>query len=267
MYRACLDELLKLGAIDPAQARAAISNLENLERNKTTPDQALRYGALGAASGVAVGGVTDAIRGTKLRDLYKGVEGVRGGRLRNVAALAAGGAIAGGALPIIRQHMDRKIETGKLRKFMEENRPQYAPEPDDGKIVGPTHGTGMTVTAAAKVAFTESQYSGGMGGGGLVISPLLANNAPPRLDAPLGLESELRKKKAWAKLAFMGQKGSTPGGHLSSGVRQAGPRTTAPPGPSIGDISKPKEPKIQRMAGVTMPTIDGWGRNRAGATK
>jgi len=269
MYRACIDELQKLGAVDPAQAQAALENIDQLERNKTTPEQALRYGGFGAGMGIAAGGVTDMIRGKKLNELYEGLPGVKGGKLRNIAALGAGGAIAGGALPLLRQHMDRHIEMGKLRQFMEENRPQHAPEPDDGKIVGPTHGAGMTVTASLKekdATFTESQYSGGTGGPPFVLVSGLANKAPPRLDAPLGLESELRKKGE-AKLAFMGQKGSTPGGHLSSGSVQAGPKITAASGPSIGDIAKPKDPKIQRFAGVTMPKVPGWGRKIPGAVK
>jgi hypothetical protein len=366
MYRSCLDELEKLGAVNHQQAQAALENLDQLERNKTTPDQALRYGAFGAGMGVAAGGVTDMIRGKKMSELYEGLPGVKGGRLRNVAALAAGGAIAGGALPLLRQHMDRHLEMGKLRKFMQENQPQRAPEPDDGKIVGPTHGAGMTVTASAKgsedrkevlslpwtgpnynrnvllgglgtglataagvglatkdigaaaisgllgtipgmigghaytphgtihlygggsavskpspatrllhgktasaklATFTESQYSGGTGGPPFVLVAGLANKAPPRLDAPLGLESELRKKQGQVKLAFMGQKGSTPAGHLSSGSVQAGPRTTAPAGPTVASISKPRDPKISHLAGVTMPKLNGWGRPIPGAMK
>lgn len=268
MYRAFIDELEKLGAVNHQQAQAALENLEQLERNKTTPEQALRYGTFGAGMGIAAGGATDMIRGKKLTELYEGLPGVKGGRLRNIAALGAGGAIAGGALPLLRQHMDRHIEMGKLRKFMQENQPQHAPEPDDGKMVGPTHGAGMVVTAEAKTAtFTESQYSGGTGGPPFVLVSGLANKPPPRLDAPLGLDSELRKKQGEAKLAFMGQKGSTPAGHLASGSVQGGPKITTPSGPSIASIAKPKDPKISRMAGVTMPKLTGWGRPIAGAMK
>lgn len=267
MYRSCIDELEKLGAISHTQAKAALENLENLEQNKTTPEQALRYGGFGAATGVAAGGLTDMIRGKKIKELYEGVPGVKGGRLRNIAALGVGGAIAGGGLPLLRQHMDRHIEMGKLRKFMQEHQPQLAPEPDDGKIVGPTHGNGMVVTASVKEStFTESQYSGGTGGPPFVLVSGLANKPPPRLDAPLGLESELRKKGE-AKLAFMGQKGSTPRGHLASSSVQGGPKITTPAGPSIASIAKPKDPKISRMAGVTMPKLTGWGRPIAGAMK
>lgn len=69
------------------------------------------------------------------------------------------------------------------------------------------------------------------------------------------------------KRAFMGQKGSTPRGHLASSSVQGGPKITTPAGPSIASIAKPKDPKISRMAGVTMPKLTGWGRPIAGAMK
>ena len=45
------DELEKLGAISDDQARRSLDRLDQLDKNKPTPGQVGRYGALGAGAG------------------------------------------------------------------------------------------------------------------------------------------------------------------------------------------------------------------------
>ena len=111
------DELEKLGAVSTEEARRSLDRLETLEQNKPTIGQVARYGALGAAAG----------GGTKL--LGNAIE--HGGIPTSRAGLAgaAGGAIGLGAVPIIRQHLDRKAELGRLKKFMHQGDYGKNPEP------------------------------------------------------------------------------------------------------------------------------------------
>ena len=111
--RAVVDELSKLGAISDDEARQSLDRLSTLEKNKPTVGQVGRYAGLGAAAGVATGAVGDLVSGNKLFN-------APGGRIRGALGRAASGAIASGAIPLIRTHLDRRAEIGTLRKYVSE---------------------------------------------------------------------------------------------------------------------------------------------------
>lgn len=126
---AMLDELVELGALPPGlalklaavteeQARSSLNRLDSLDRSKPTLRQVGRYGALGAVAAPVANIATNAIRGKPLLDA-----GTNIGKLREVAGRAAGGAITGGAIPLLRSHLDRKAELGTLKTYLNENNP------------------------------------------------------------------------------------------------------------------------------------------------
>jgi hypothetical protein len=106
--KACFDELEKLGAVSDDQAQSALDRLDTLERQKATAGQVARYGALGAASGAAIGHVRNAISGSK-------------NNLRTAAGNALAGAVSAGALPVLQKHLDRRAEEGTLKDYLKEN--------------------------------------------------------------------------------------------------------------------------------------------------
>lgn len=117
---------MKLAEISEEQARGSLNRLDSLDRNKPTLKQVGRYATLGAAAAPIANLATNAIRGKPLLDA-----GTNIGKLREVAGRAAGGAITGGAIPLLRSHLDRKAELGTLRRFVDENMP---PQPDIARI-------------------------------------------------------------------------------------------------------------------------------------
>lgn len=103
---------IKLAAVSDAQAQDSLTRLESLERSRPTLRQAGRYGAIGAIAAPLASSLSNVVRGKSP------VEG-----LRETAAKAMGGAITGGAVPLLRSHMDRSAEVGTLRSYMNERRP------------------------------------------------------------------------------------------------------------------------------------------------
>jgi hypothetical protein len=103
---ALFDELRKLGAISPDQARQSLDRLDTLEKNKPTAGQALRYGALGAGAGALGKTISHTIEHGKLP------------AGRALGGAAAAGSVAMGALPLVRGVLDRHTEASTLRKFM-----------------------------------------------------------------------------------------------------------------------------------------------------
>ncbi len=118
LKRAFWDELLKMGAISPEQARRSLDRLDSLESSSPTAGQLGRYGALGATAGALTKGVSGAIEHGHLptgRALLGG---------------AAAGAIGMGTVPLIRRALDRHSEIGTLKKFMgQEHAGTYAKNP------------------------------------------------------------------------------------------------------------------------------------------
>jgi outer membrane lipoprotein SlyB len=116
MHRALFDELLKLGAISDEQARRSLDRLDSLERSKPNAKQVGRYGAIGGVGGAVIGGVGNAF---EHGSAFKGTT-VKAKAL-NATANAVKGALSGGAIPLLRSHMDQRAEVGTLRKYMSEN--------------------------------------------------------------------------------------------------------------------------------------------------
>jgi hypothetical protein len=58
---------------------------------------------------------TNAVRGKPILDPGTTVQ-----KLREVAGRGLGGAVTGGALPLLRSHLDRKAELGTLRTYMDQ---------------------------------------------------------------------------------------------------------------------------------------------------
>jgi hypothetical protein len=105
--------LRKYAAVSEEQARRSFDRLDALERNKPTVGQAGRYGALGAVGGAAIGGIGNAIEhGGALKGATPRA------KLLNVGANAVKGALGGGAIPLMRNQLDRHAEVGTLRQFM-----------------------------------------------------------------------------------------------------------------------------------------------------
>ena len=122
-FLACVDELEKLGAISAEEARRAMRDYESLERNKPTPADALRYGAIGAVAGPTISGISDVIKGSKPFAPVAGQSGWKG-VARNIAGTAVAGALGSGAVPIIRHHFDRRAKMKTLQQFMDEHEAQ-----------------------------------------------------------------------------------------------------------------------------------------------
>lgn len=128
MFAVCLQELLATNAISHEQltkaaevsaddARRSLDRLDSLERVKPTAGQFGRYTGIGGAAGAAAGAIGNAIEhGSALKG------GSTKAKLLNVAANTAKGALAGGAVPLLRNHMDRRAEMGTLHNFMSENK-------------------------------------------------------------------------------------------------------------------------------------------------
>jgi hypothetical protein len=121
----CLAELEKVGAVSADQARRSLDRLDTLEQNKPTVGQVARYGTLGAGAGALTKGISSVVEHGKLPT--------------SRAALASGaaGAIGMGAVPLLRSALDRRAETGTLKKFMagtEQHAGDYAKSP--GLVTG-----------------------------------------------------------------------------------------------------------------------------------
>lgn len=103
---------IKESAVSDEQAQAAVDRLGTLERNRPTMRQAARYGAIGAAAGPAINLVGSAIA---KKNPFKDTTVLRG-----LASDATKGALAGGAVPLLRSHLDRRAEVGTLRNYLAE---------------------------------------------------------------------------------------------------------------------------------------------------
>lgn len=108
-------EVKPAGTISPEQAQQSLGRLKSLNASKPTFGQVARYGALGAAAAPLAGAVSNVIRG---KPSFEGI--------REIAAKGVGGAITGGAVPLVRSHMDRNAEIGTLRKYLSEQGGQNA---------------------------------------------------------------------------------------------------------------------------------------------
>ena len=118
MLKRAVDELQKVGAISPEQARVSLNRLDSIEAEKPTVGQVARYGALGAGAGALSKGVSSMIEHGHMA------------APRALLGAGAAGAIGMGAVPLIRRAMDRHSEKSTLKKFMgQEHIGSYAQSP------------------------------------------------------------------------------------------------------------------------------------------
>lgn len=109
-----IQQLIKTAAQSPVseeQARRAMDELDTLERNKPSAGQLARYTAIGAAAGPSVK--------TLGRVIESGPKGALGSP-RRLAAEAVGGALTTGAIPLVRQHLERQVQKNTLKRYMGE---------------------------------------------------------------------------------------------------------------------------------------------------
>jgi len=107
----------KTAGVTPERARRSLDRLDTLESNKPTVGQAGRYGAIGGVGGAGIGAIGNMIEhGSALKGATPKAKAL------NFAANAAKGALGGGAIPLLRNTMDRRAEVGTLHKFVRENR-------------------------------------------------------------------------------------------------------------------------------------------------
>jgi len=108
---ACIDELEKLGAVSPEQARRALDQLDALEQNKPDARQVARYGISGALTGAGISALGNTLEGKPI------------GGLRGVGAMALKGALSAGAVPLLQAHLDRRAQMGTLKQFVQQPSP------------------------------------------------------------------------------------------------------------------------------------------------
>lgn len=117
-----------MGSLDPEAFERSINRLERLENEPPDTGQLKRYAAMGAVISPAASLLEKVISGDDIlvRDYGSppGADGKRkilpGRSVRSQAAKMVGGAITGGALPMLRHHMDRLAERNELRKQIAE---------------------------------------------------------------------------------------------------------------------------------------------------
>lgn len=120
MPEAFWTELAKLGAISDDQARQSLDRYNTLERSQPSAGQVARYAGIGALAGPAARVMGNVIKKKSLRDF--GQE-LGGSPIRGMLGDAAAGALSGGAVPLVRSHLDRQAEMGTLKKYLKQNEP------------------------------------------------------------------------------------------------------------------------------------------------
>jgi hypothetical protein len=103
----------KFAAISDDQALASLNRLESIEQTKPTLRQVGRYATLGAVAAPLAGAASNLMRG---KPTLEGIGTL--GKLREGVAKGIGGAITGGAVPLVRSHLDQKAEVGTLKQYL-----------------------------------------------------------------------------------------------------------------------------------------------------
>ncbi len=123
MLTSFLEELYKLGAISEKEAavsheeaQRSLDRYDALENSKFTPGQVGRYAGVGAAGGIASGVAKDLIQKGKVFDGQTSLKGIA----RHAAGTAVSGAMTAGAIPLIRNHMDRSVERATLQRYLKQ---------------------------------------------------------------------------------------------------------------------------------------------------
>ena len=272
------DELTKLGAISDDQARRSLDRLDQLDKNKPTPGQVARYGALGAGAGALGHVVSRAIEG-----------GERAVTRRSILGSAASGAIGMGAVPLVRGALDRHAEKKTLKAYLRQPEKTAAGAPTRGGFMmasdippfrSPQLGAAIQKTSGFddySQDTTKSPPPGTLQKDNQESEKEKNSDALPnfvtyepgdfkrskyasRLVQLLTLPERYRATKAALEkdsdmaLAFdpasMHKKATiTPQSQLEKSTSVGAPKVSAPPGPSIADIAKPRG----KAFGIGMP--------------
>lgn len=149
-------------AVSPEEAAEALNRYQKLQDQKPTAGQIGRYAAIGAVATPAVGSLRNVITGG---GPWHGGK-VPGGGLRSLAGQAIGGAILSGAVPLVRSHLDRQAEVGKLKRFVQQNTPtttdiKQTTELPAGELqsTGPVVGESKVGGAGYEGGMSASEYS------------------------------------------------------------------------------------------------------------
>lgn len=256
-FGSALAELVKLGEIEPHEARRTLDRLENLEQRRPTADQALRYGTIGAIAGPIIGAAGDLIAGKKpfgagFRIGAQGLERTTKKQIaKNIASDSMKGMIGAGAIPLAQNALDQHAERGKLNRFMQEYEAvqRQAPAPEVPQVIK-AGGVGQGAS------MTTSEYSGPTGYGSFNLVSGLPNKAVP------GLQSVVEKKAA---MGILMPTGKTPSQRLQSAKEIGTAAHNKPPGPSIDQIAGRVQPPAFKAPG--MPKLPGWGKPATATTK
>jgi len=214
--KACVDELLKLGAVSDEHAQKSLDRLDALERNRPSVGQLGRYGAIGAVAAPAIGAIGNVIR---KRSPFEGA--TAGAKFRDAASMAVRGGLGASVIPVARTHSDRRAEVGTLKKYVAEHEPGV-PAPK---------AAGVNPAVRPKVKAGDALPDG-----------VMSYNP--------GDFKPVRFTKRGAAL--------TPAGMLAHSRAVGMPKLTAPPGPSIAQIAKPKGAGFGTgIAGAFKGTIGG----------
>lgn len=154
------------------------------------------------------------------------------------AAQRAGQAVQGAGQQL--QQTGNRMQYN-VRKELVSARPAV-PAPSQ-MVTGAASPMALAKAAEAKLAFTESMYSGGTSIGGNLVN---TNIIPPFRNPPVKTAGPPSQGKD-VKLAAMVDElmklnavsAITPAGRLAQSRKVGMPKTTAPPGPSIAQIAKP----------------------------
>lgn len=254
-HAALLDELEKLGV-------ATDEHVQHARKKLDTMGQAGRYALVGAAASPVISGIGSLVAGAP-------VFGGKGNRLRGALASSVTGALSASALPMARHAIDQqaaKAPDSKTAGMVVEydaqgNKKAHTHNEwlvslfkrDKSFAVPPAldHVEAMKkrafasfadalVKSAGQFEFSTNQFSGPM-------NPVILSQASV---LPPFRQPELQRG--------LQKKAMTPAGQLAHTQRVGAPKASAPPGPSIADIAKPRGARFgSGIAGAFKTGIGG----------
>lgn len=120
------DELQKLGAVGDEELERTKARYKQLQEQRPDAAQVGRYMGFGAVTAPALSAVGNAIRGGRMEGQsmashLTGARAVPFGVARSIASDAARGALAAGAIPVLRGEMDRRVEMRELAHKLKEH--------------------------------------------------------------------------------------------------------------------------------------------------
>jgi len=115
-----LEEMNKLGEVDPVEFERSVARLEKLENDKPDPKQLGRYAAIGATLSPVASALEKAVGGDPILQRSPSGKVLKLKSLRSQVGRSVGGAIGAGLIPVVRHHLDRAAERESLRRQIAE---------------------------------------------------------------------------------------------------------------------------------------------------